>query len=369
MKGFNYWDNLLRNETLEEFNTDREGLLWLKIKSIIRIELIKEFLDFSGIQICAGSQSDHFKAIFDVLIQDVENSHTLLDSFIKKVSERQIKETDIPLLVSELYKLKHFEWGGDYQNSLDKYLVSRYVKVQNPSFEHLMSKFEAEINPAVQGYVLNSWYNYWSSVLIENIFKSHPSVLPTIGKIKGVDFFINDIPFDLKVTYLPSEFIKIKRKEKHLPVELTFLKQKAKEAGIIYDCKAKANDILYEITEKMKDRDAGLCKETLSSLQNENNAILKEAEASPSMLITWLYENQGEMRFGSENRIFVVLVDTDDFNNSWKLKRNIELLKPTIESYLDNFKNKRLDDLLVSFEYKGKPHAFKALADVIFVVK
>jgi hypothetical protein len=75
------------------------------------------------------------------------------------------------------------------------------------------------------------------------------------------------------------------------------------------------------------------------------------------------------MRFDSENRLFLVLVDSDDFNNSWKLKRNIDLLKPTIISYLDNFANKRIEDLQVSFEFKGKPHGFTALADVIFVVK
>jgi hypothetical protein len=96
---------------------------------------------------------------------------------------------------------------------------------------------------------------------------------------------------------------------------------------------------------------------------------LKEAQQSPKILATWLYENQGEMRFGSENRLFLVLVDTDDFNNSWKLKRNLDLLKPTIQSYLDNFGIKNLNDLKVSFGYKGKAQTFTALTDIIFVIK
>lgn len=86
-------------------------------------------------------------------------------------------------------------------------------------------------------------------------------------------------------------------------------------------------------------------------------------------MATWLYENQGEMRFGSENRLFLVLVDTDDFGNSWKLKRNLDLLKPTILNYLDNFKYKKIDDLKVTFEFKGKIQIFTALTDIIFVVK
>ena len=369
MKDFKYWDNLHRNEQLEEFNAYRAGLLWLKLKSIIRVELVKGFLDFSGIEIAAGKQSENFFALFNALINDVEKSHKLLDAYIKKVSNEQIVNTDILQLVSELYKLKNFEWGGDYQNSLDKYLVSRYVKSENPSFDFLLSKFETEINPAVQGYVLNSWYNYWSSVLIENIFKSHSAVLPTVGQIKSVDFFINDIPFDLKVTYLPAEFIKQKRKENGLPVELTYLKRKAKEIKINFDKNAKDTAVFYEITEKMKDKSDAFCNSVLQTLKSERLGILQEVQANPKLLAKWLYENQGEMRFGSENRLFLVLVDTDDFNNSWKLKRNIDLLKPAIVSYLDNFKNKRIDDLQVAFEFKGKPHGFTALADVIFVIK
>lgn len=369
MGDFKYWDNLHKNETLEEFSSNRAGLLWLKLKSIIRVELVKGFLDFADYKIDSKKQGDNFRVLFELLLIDIEKSHKLLDGYIKYISNKQIANIDIQQLVSELYKLKNFEWGGDYQNSLDKYLVSRYIKVQNPSFDYLMSKFETEINPAVQGYVLNSWYNYWSSILIENIFKSHPGVLPTVGQIKSVDFFVEDIPFDLKVTYLPAEYIKKKRKEKGFPVELTFLKQKAKAAGIIYDKHAKPNNVFYEITEKMKDRNDDLCKQTLQTLKDEKIQILKEAQKESKLLAKWLYENQGEMRFGSENRLYLVLVDTEDFNNSWKLKRNIDLLEPTIVSYLDNFKNKKTKDLQVNFEFKGKPHGFTALADVIFVIK
>jgi hypothetical protein len=75
------------------------------------------------------------------------------------------------------------------------------------------------------------------------------------------------------------------------------------------------------------------------------------------------------MRFGSENRLFLVLVDTEDFNSSWKLKRNLDLLKPAIINYLDDFGSKKIDDLKVSFNFKGKPQSFTALTDIIFVVK
>ena len=70
------------------------------------------------------------------------------------------------------------------------------------------------------------------------------------------------------------------------------------------------------------------------------------------------------MRFGSENRLFLVLIDTEDFKLSWKLKRNIKLLKPAIINYLDNFRNKQVEELKITFNYK-KP--YNALTDVIFI--
>ncbi|MHA8094931.1 hypothetical protein ACMH5Q_08550 [Aquirufa lenticrescens] len=367
MKDFNYWDKLHKNEELEEFSNDRTGLLWLKTKSISRKELIAEFIKINNITLKETILAKQFVELFGILSDDVIKSNLILDNFIKSENKKQFVALNTAQLVSELYKLKNFTWGGDYQNSLDKYLVSRYVKVQNPSFENLVSKFETEISAAVQGYVLNSWYNHWSSILIEHIFKSHKEVLPTVGQIKSVDFFINDVPFDLKVTYLPAEFIKTKRKEKGLPVELTYLKKKAFEAKIPFDKTAKQADIFYEIVEKMKDRNDDFCSEVLKTLKEQKLTFLQEVQSDPKILATWLYENQGEMRFGSENRLFLVLVDTDDFTNSWKLKRNIDLLKPAILTYLDKVKDKNTEDLKIEFTFKGK--MFEAITDIIFVVK
>lgn len=427
MKDFNHWKKLHQSEELDLFSVDTVGILWLKIKSIIRKELIAEFIKENKITLKETSLEKQFIELYDLLSKDPAKSHKFLDDYINGKNKTEVAALDTKQLVSELYKLKNFNWGGDYKNSLDKYLVSRYVKVQTPSYETLVSKFETEIAVAVQGYVLNSWYNHWSSILIEHIFKSHASVLPTVGKIKSVDFFINDIPFDLKVTFLPVEYIKSKRSErfekqayaaassfakknnikidnsgnfikdlknfkktliadkpnqknykaiyKELKellgnrVELTYLKAMAKKAKIDFDKKATSDTIYYEILEKMKDRNDKFCLGVLGTLKNEKLEILKEVQGNPQMLAKWLYENQGEMRFGSENRLFLVLVDTDDFSSSWKLKRNIDLLKPTILQYLDNFKNKKLSDLKVCFRFKGKPQTFTALADVIFVVK
>ena len=263
--------------------------------------------------------------------------------------------------------MRYFDWGGDYKNQLDKYLVDRFIKVY-PDYDILLSKFDSDINKAVQGYVLCSWYNHWSSILIESVFKQHSIVLPTVGQIKKVDFFVNNTPFDLKVTYLPANFIEKKRKQKSLKSELSYLKQQAKVCNISFTKHHKSGDIYYEIVEKMKDKSSEQCLESLHHISQARLDILKESQNNPKELIKNLYEEQGELRFDASNRLFLVLVDKSDFDNSWKLKRNLDLLRPKINDYLDSFETKNRDDLKIEFSYSGKG-TFQALSDVIFIVK
>ena len=119
MKDFNYWKKLHESEKLEEFSEDTFGLLWLKTKSIVRKELIAEFLKNNAITLNETALAKQFIELFNLLSEDPVNSHEILNDFINTENEKQVVKIDIVQLVSELYKLKNFEWGGDYQNSLD----------------------------------------------------------------------------------------------------------------------------------------------------------------------------------------------------------------------------------------------------------
>lgn len=125
----------------------------------------------------------------------------------------------------------------------------------------------------------------------------------------------------------------------------------------------------YEIVEKMKDRDDNFCREALQSIKNIRLEILNQAIQNPRELIQNLYEQQGELRFDASNRLFLILVDTENFDNSWKLKRSLDLLKPNIKNYLDNFTEKNIEELKVIFNYKGKEQTFTALSDTLFILK
>ena len=73
------------------------------------------------------------------------------------------------------------------------------------------------------------------------------------------------------------------------------------------------------------------------------------------------------MRFDASNRIYVVLIDIDDFDNSWKLKRNTQLLTKNIMQYLDNFNIDKLQDMKIQFSHKARNGEFEAISDIIFI--
>lgn len=366
MGGFSFWTQKFNQQDMSDFSLNPEGLLWLKIRSILRKELMTEFSGYADIVIYGKTPTEKFKNLFEELSTDITISHTVIDSFIRQIYKKHTSATNISSLVSQLYKFQDYKWGGDQNNSLDKFLVSHYVKAIN-DYESLLSKFEFEINPAVRHYVLNSWFNHWSSRLIEAVFMENPNVLPAIGKVKSVDFFIKDIPFDLKVTFLPVGFQNMVRERLGMEKPLTSLKKTARKLKIAFDCKSSEDSLRYELTERLTDNGSAPAMETLETIMVQQKQIIDYAMDNSSELACWLYENQGAMRFGAENRIYLVLIDTADIAASWKLKRNLDILRPGINHFIDNFDATRLSDLRTEFSFGGRQ--YNAFADVIFIVK
>ncbi|MFC2325321.1 MAG: hypothetical protein ACFNO7_01890 [Bacteroides sp.] len=106
-------------------------------------------------------------------------------------------------------------------------------------------------------------------------------------------------------------------------------------------------------------------KDVLDELRGIKEKILNKTIAAPEELMLWLYVNQGKMRFGAENRLFLILIDLDDFTQSWKLKRAFDMLTPKINSYLSSFAVEQLSE--ISFTHQGR--MYTSLSDSLFVLK
>lgn len=361
MENFDKWEKEFRTQNMFAFNHNTNGLLWLKVRAVCRSKQMAQFCLENRIELKSSKISDRNVELFNIL-ENRPDGMKMLDSYlcVQNHNWYDALGIDEEKLKEDLYKVQYYTWGGDQNNSLDKYLVSHYVKTIS-KYDDLSNR-KGEIALNAWNYVQNSWYNNWTSYLIESVFKRHPKVISAVGEIKSVDFFIENEPIDLKVTYFPNQYMNAKLKEKIGKKELAWLKAKARSVSISVDETQTESQQLYTLTEKMKVSGYGSFVDEIIMAKAE---IVKDAQNNTYNLIEWLYANQGEMRFGSENRIFVILVDSHDMTDSWKMKRALNLIEPKITSYLDNYDSSSLKEIHFTFKEK----CYRTLADAIFVVK
>ncbi|MCJ7502245.1 MAG: hypothetical protein MUP80_04205, partial [Acidobacteriia bacterium] len=93
--------------------------------------------------------------------------------------------------------------------------------------------------------------------------------------------------------------------------------------------------------------------------------LLNDCVRDSGGLIRWLYENQGVRRFDASNRLFLVLVNTQNYFASWKLKRAKDLLERDIGRYLDAVSGNHVGRR-IQFDWEGERHT--ATSDAVFVM-
>lgn len=225
----------------------------------------------------------------------------VIDEFIKQKYSERVQMRRILIsdedLKKELLKVETFSWGV-VQGQLDQKIQAEYVR-KIVRYEDLLRSVEAKLHSDVTNYVICTWFNHWTTVLIEEHISTHPKVVPTLKNKKGIDIFFDGQPFDLKVTYLPREY-------------------------------------------------------------NPKDAI-----KNPKGLSKWLYENQGAQRFGADNRLFVVLLDKENPERSWELKRNFSLVVEKIDDFFNRETVSKKDEIVFSFGRK----TYTAVTKVLMITK
>jgi hypothetical protein len=177
----------------------KKELINLKLKSIKVDDLreLAETLKFSS----SGVGSNIIKNLIDAPEQEI-------DEFIKRKYQQQVTERQSIIsdedLKNELMKVSEFRWGV-VQGQLDQKIQSEYVR-RFVRYDELLNGVRSILHGEITHYVVATWYNHWTTVLIEDHISQHPKVIPTLKNNFGVDIFFDKQPFDLKITYLPRGF-------------------------------------------------------------------------------------------------------------------------------------------------------------------
>ncbi|KAF3983922.1 MAG: hypothetical protein HFP81_04680 [Methylococcales symbiont of Hymedesmia sp. n. MRB-2018] len=356
-------EKAFRNNDFPLIENDDKGIRFLKLRSMSRKATIEEFCETQNIDLDGFKSKNYLDHVF----QNNDITDSIINDFInqKYQEERADRSDNQDYLVDQLNRLKYFDWGGSYGNSLEKNIVNNYVK-KIQSYKKINDDIEGSLLTSLRGYTLNSWYNHWTSIIIEDLFKDHGTVLPTVGLVKKIDFFISDIPFDLKVTYFPEQLLADKLKDNGYGNELTMLKRICRKLKIFIPDDLNSKGLKPHLYEKVSEDQRADAKEFIATLKQEKRKIIQEAENDPSELKKWLYENQGEARFDASNRFFLVLTDETDMSNSWKLKRNIVFLRDRITSHLDDL-SMDMASLETTFYWKLDKKNYSCKSDILFL--
>lgn len=239
-----------------------------------------------------GSATEIIKRILAKKVNKKKIDCFIKQKYKKKIQKRRAIISDKDLK-KELMKVKTFHWGV-IQGQLDQKIQAEYVR-KITRYEDLLNNVKSNLYDEITNYVICTWFNHWTTVLIEEHISMHKKVIPTIKNIKGIDIFFDNQPFDLKITYLPREY----------------------------------------------------------------NAI--DALKNPIKLAIWLYENQGAQRFGADNRLFVVLLDKNNPEKSWELKRDFNLVFKKIDNFFNKETVSKRDEIVFTFGRKTYTTVTKVL--------
>jgi phage antirepressor YoqD-like protein len=138
----------------------KKELTNLKLRSI-KSDDLKELAGTLGIN-AKGTASNLIKKLIDI-------PQNRIDEFIKRKYQLQIKERRKLIsdedLRQELMKVKEFRWGV-VQGQLDQKIQTEYVR-RFVKYEDLIQGVKSKLHDDITHYVIATWYNHWTTVLIE----------------------------------------------------------------------------------------------------------------------------------------------------------------------------------------------------------
>lgn len=276
---------------------------FIKLKSIKK-EHLKVFCELHNIKFSINMAETISSVLKD--FDDRKTSTEDINSFIRKLyiktRDSEIEKTGATHeeIVKELNKVDEHIWGM-VQGDVDSHIQSNYVR-KFYKYDEVVNAIRASLYKSIESYTLSSWFNHWSTVFLEDLINENKNVIPVIKKVKGVDIIWNEQPVDIKVTNLPREWFK----DGH----------------------------------------------------NIDHAI-----KHPELVCKYMYELQGAQRFGDDNRLFIIIYDKNNPAESWKIKRDYNLIK----SKINNFFNQKIELDAINFKYGNKQYL--AHSKVMFILK
>lgn len=344
-----------------DFNWILEGFEKPVYKKFFLLKSICKWPSFKSFNVFLSSKKlpieKKVKDWFGVYFKNADVAIAMIEEFVRSEYDRLSQKIIIDSIIAELSKLQCFDWGWIYQNALEWKIVKNVQKTY--IYDEIKKSLTWKLFESYLNYWFTSWYSYWSSVIVEHYFKMHKRIMPTVGLVKYIDFLFDDIPMDLKVTYLPQEYIDMRRNESKLDREFKVLKSRM--AGIkgmdfsvenlmtINNAINASKNLGLDVFGELKDFRKKISDNLANDLSNEKEKLL-----------SWLYENQWTRRYDNSYRLFLICIDDISIIDAWKMKIN-KGLQSKINEFLDKWPNL----MEVKYQWEGRSKTTKASALIV----
>lgn len=321
---------------------------YILIRSLANDHLKELIKTYTGEDLKKGKAEE----LYEILYSSTTTNDQIIEYINKKYPEvrefRKEQEEFLPKIISEFGNVK-CGIRNDNLNDTAKELV-RNKTIQSKA--DLESKVDEVLESTIRGYILWQYYNQVTNDLIEHLFNDHVNIIPTLRKIKYVDFLIKKgddiIPFDLKITHISDDYFDLHKKgitksnegnDSFIigvnKSEMEIIKEKYKSVKKDLSLpnygslsKSEMADILIQ---KGDDDTKKFVKSTLES----RNTMITEIENNIVPVEWWNYKFQGERLFKNNNRFFVFLAYKDSFEDARPLKGKLDEISKKINDKLN----------------------------------
>lgn len=309
-----------------------------------------------------GAANEKAELLYEeVFISEISNDK-IIEYIHKQYPTEKKKRTDqevhLPNIIENFGDVKCGVRNDNLNDTAKDLVRDKTIKTK----EDLEKKVDELLNGTIRGYILWQYYNQVTNDLIEHIFNDHENIIPTLRKIKYVDFMIKVgdkiIPFDLKITHISDDYFDLYKRGLSRVAD-------GDDDYVVGDNKSEMAIIkeYYKGVKKSLDLPnySGLCKtELVDILRNtgDHNAIsfVSTLEKDRAKMVTaisqnlrsvewWNYKYQGERLFKNNNRFFVFLAYKSSFADARPLKGKLQEISQAVKARLDTIKEDNLNEI------------------------
>jgi hypothetical protein len=339
------------NKTTDLFELQKKDNFsrYLLIRSLDR-EHLKELIEkHTGEKIKTGKFEDFYEKLFDSKITNDEIIEYINTEYPKVKELRQEQEEYLPEIIKDFGEVKCGIRNDNLNDTAKELVRDKSIKDKGDLEEKISDLLENRI----KGYLLWQYYNQVTNDLIEHIFNDHQNVIPTLRKIRFVDFLVKKgdkiIPFDLKITHISDDYFDLHKKGivsapensndsfsiDNNPSEQEIIKEKYKEYKRDLDLPNYGGLSKIELLKILSEQNDELNK-FVEEMTNDRNQMIEEIEQNLLPVEWWNYKYQGERLFKNNNRFFVFLAFKNSFEDARSLKGKLELIEEKVKQKLDS---------------------------------